>query len=72
MPDMNGLVVLENMRQNETLKDTPVIMLTAESGSTSIERADQLKVSGYVAKPFKGDQLLEQAAHILPLPTGGS
>lgn len=68
MPDMNGLVVLENLRQNDALKNTPVIMLTAESGGTSIERADKLKVSGYVPKPFKGEQLLAQAAQILNLP----
>jgi len=67
MPDMNGLVVLENLRQNEALKNTPVIMLTAESGNTSIERADQLKVAGYVSKPFKGEQLLAQAGQVLQL-----
>jgi CheY-like chemotaxis protein len=67
MPDMNGLEVLENLRQNELLKDTPVIMLTAESGNNSIERADKLKVTGYVPKPFKADQLLALAGQVLTL-----
>lgn len=67
MGDMNGLQVLEQLRQSETLQATPVVMLTAESGNKSIERADQLRVCGYVAKPFKGDQLLAQAANILNL-----
>lgn len=67
MPDMSGLDVLHQMRQITTLQATPIVMLTAESGNASIERADQLKVSGYVAKPFKGERLLEIAAQILPL-----
>ena len=67
MADMSGLVVLEKMRQIATLKNTPVIMLTAESGNNSIEKADQLKVAGYVSKPFKGDKLLELAGKILKL-----
>jgi CheY-like chemotaxis protein len=67
MPDMNGLVVLEKLREVESLQATPVVMLTAESGNKSIERADRLKVVGYVAKPFKGEQLLALATQILNL-----
>jgi two-component system chemotaxis response regulator CheY len=67
MPDMSGLEVLAQMRGISTLQATPVVMLTAESGNSSIERADQLKVSGYVAKPFKSERLLELATQILPL-----
>ena len=67
MADMNGLVVLEKLREIESLQATPVIMLTAESGNNSIERADKLKVAGYIAKPFKGEQLLNLASQILDL-----
>jgi two-component system cell cycle response regulator len=67
MPDMSGLVVLEKLRAVEPLQATPVVMLTAESGNHSIERANRLKVVGYVAKPFKGDQLLALAGQILNL-----
>jgi CheY-like chemotaxis protein len=67
MPDMNGLVVLEKLRQVTSLANTPVIMLTAESGNISIERADTLKVIGYVSKPFKAEQLLSLAGKVLTL-----
>jgi CheY-like chemotaxis protein len=67
MPDMNGLLVLETLRSIDALKATPVVMLTAESGNNSIKRADELKVSGYIAKPFKGEQLLALAGQILNL-----
>jgi len=67
MADMNGLVVLEQMRQVEQLRATPVVMLTAESGVNMIERADKLQVAGYISKPFKGEQLLGLAGQILKL-----
>ncbi len=67
MADMNGLVVLEKLRQMPALQVTPVIMLTAESGHAALERADKLNVAGYVAKPFKAEQLLSVAGPILNL-----
>jgi len=67
MADLNGLVVLEKLRQVAQLKTTHVVMLTAESGNNSIERADALKVAGYISKPFKGAQLLAIATKLLNL-----
>ncbi len=67
MADINGLVVLEKLRAIDSLKNTPIIMLTAESGATSIARADQLNVAGYIAKPFKAEQLLSLAIPLLNL-----
>src|ERR1700761_2935621 len=59
MGDMSGLAVLEQLRAMPEFANTPVIMHTAESGRTTLEHADKLKVAGYVSKPFKGEQLLE-------------
>jgi len=67
MGDMSGLAVLEQLRAMPQFARTPVIMLTAESGQATLERAEQLNVAGYVAKPFKGDQLLVLAGPYLSL-----
>ncbi|HEX4140640.1 MAG TPA: response regulator [Candidatus Methylacidiphilales bacterium] len=67
MGDMSGLVVLEQLRAIPEFAHTPVIMLTAESGKATLERADKLKVAGYIAKPFKGEQLLELASKFVSL-----
>jgi CheY-like chemotaxis protein len=67
MGDMSGLAVLEQLRAIPEFVNTPVVMLTAESGKTTLERADKLKVAGYVSKPFKGEQLLELAAKFIAL-----
>jgi two-component system, chemotaxis family, chemotaxis protein CheY len=69
MGDMSGLAVLEQLRAMPQLVNTPVIMLTAESGQATLQRADQLQVAGYVSKPFKGDQLLALAGpYLAPKP----
>jgi CheY-like chemotaxis protein len=67
MADMNGLIVLEKMRAIESLANTPVIMLTAESGNNSIAQADRLKAAGYISKPFKAEQLLTMANLVFKL-----
>ncbi len=67
MSDLNGLVVLEKLRAMPAFVATPVIMLTAESGHSTLERADQLGVAGYIAKPFKAEQLLELARQFIVL-----
>jgi len=67
MPDMSGLVVLEKLRQIKSLAGIPIIMLTAESGNISIERADKSKVIGYISKPFKAEQLVDLAGKVLTL-----
>ncbi len=67
MGDMSGLAVLEQLRALPEFANTPVIMLTAESGKTTLERADKLRVAGYVAKPFKGEQLLALAGKFITL-----
>jgi CheY-like chemotaxis protein len=67
MADMSGLAVLEKIRGLECLRATPVIMLTAESGENSIACADRLNAAGYIAKPFKGDQLVTMANLIFKL-----
>ena len=67
MADMNGLVVLEKMRETKALKSTPVIMLTAESGRDNVLQIARLGVRDYLVKPFKEDQLVEKAGRCVTL-----
>ena len=67
MPVMDGITMLGKLRQDPALKNTPVIMLTAESGRDSVARIAQLGVSDYLIKPFKEEQLLEKVVKIFPL-----
>ena len=52
MPQMDGFGVLDTMNQNHWIDDIPVIMISAESGSRHIERAYELGVTDFIARPF--------------------
>jgi len=67
MPVMNGTEMLGKLKKDPDLKDTPVIMLTAESGKENVLEIVKMGVSDYMVKPFKGEQLIERATKILTL-----
>lgn len=67
MPVMTGIEMLGKLFEDESLKNTPVIMLTAESGKDHIMNIVKMGVKDYIVKPFKGEQLIERAKLILDL-----
>ena len=52
MPEMDGFGVLGVMAENHWIEDIPVIMISAESGSSHIERAYELGVTDFISRPF--------------------
>ena len=67
MPVMTGTEMLQKMKADTLLRDTPVIMLTAESGKENVMKIAKMGVNDYVVKPFKGDQLIDRVAKIFQL-----
>jgi CheY-like chemotaxis protein len=67
MPVMSGIEMLEKLKGEASLKDIPVIMLTAESGKDNVMKIVKMGVSDYMVKPFKGDQLIERVEKIVKL-----
>jgi DNA-binding response OmpR family regulator len=67
MPVMNGTEMLGKLKKDPDLKDTPVIMLTAESGKENVLEIVKMGVTDYMVKPFKGEQLIERVTKILTL-----
>ena len=67
MPNMTGLEALQMIRSTPGIAATPVVMLTAESDAQRLGAADQLKVAGYISKPFQGAQLIALTKKIIPL-----
>ena len=67
MPVMNGIEMLEKLKAEPSLKDIPVIMLTAESGKDNVMKIVKMGVNDYMVKPFKGDQLIERVEKIVKL-----
>ncbi len=52
MPKMNGYEVLEYIKNNEKLRDTPVIMITAVDDLDSVVRCIEMGADDYLFKPF--------------------
>lgn len=59
MPEVNGPVVLRNLRTMPNSKDTPVMFLTAKKDRESVMEAASLKPEKYLLKSLKGTELLE-------------
>ena len=57
MPNMTGLDLLKSIRADEALKDTPVMLVTAEAEKENIIQAAQAGVNDYIVKPFTADVL---------------
>lgn len=56
MPRMDGLEVLQQMRDDEALRRIPVVMLTSSSEESDLARSWDLGVNAYVVKPVDADQ----------------
>lgn len=68
MPVMDGRAALRALRAQDETRETPVIMLTAESGKDIVVEVAQLGVSGYIVKPFKPDVFQAEVAKVLGEP----
>lgn len=57
MPRVDGFEVLAWMRQNESLKNIPVVMLSSSSMAGDKEKARQLGATAYITKPLEAKEL---------------
>lgn len=71
MPVMNGIQMLTLLKEDDQLKNIPVIMLSAESGKEHVMQIVKMGVTDYIVKPFKGEQLIDRAAKVLDLSKTG-
>ncbi|MFN4194962.1 MAG: response regulator [Thermosynechococcus sp.] len=61
MPEMDGYELCRQLRQTETLKDVPVVMLTGRDGLVDRIRARMVGATDYLTKPFTPQELLSLA-----------
>lgn len=53
MPNMDGITVLEKIKNDVCLKDIPVMMLTTTDNPREIEKCYQLGCNVYITKPIE-------------------
>ena len=64
MPNMTGIELLRKIRSDPTLKQLPVLMITAEAKKENIIEAAQAGASVYIVKPFTAATLDEKLKKI--------
>ena len=64
MPRIDGLKTLELIRKREDWQHIPVFFLTATADRDTIVKASQLKVNGYIKKPFMPQDLVDRVAEV--------
>jgi two-component system chemotaxis response regulator CheY len=60
MPEMSGLEFLRKIRDNESTRDVPIVIITANASSDDVAEAVRLRVNGYVLKPFTAELFKER------------
>lgn len=65
MPRMDGFELATNVRNDERLKDIPIIMITSRTGQKHRDRADKIGVNIYMGKPFSEGELLDNIQSLL-------
>ncbi len=59
MPDVDGFMLVERLRQDPALRQTPVILLCSAERPGDAARCEALGVAALVRKPAKSSELLE-------------
>ena len=69
MPQMSGIEVLTAIRNSrkQALNEVPVVMITAKSLTTDIDKAIELGATSYIVKPFRSHTLINLVAKSLSL-----
>lgn len=65
MPDIDGLTLLDQLKQDRRTQAIPVILLTARPPADHSTQAAPLPIAGMIAKPFEPLNLASQIAEIL-------
>jgi DNA-binding response OmpR family regulator len=57
MPEINGLEVVRLIRSGETTRQTPVVVMSTESGTDDRQRSVLSGADDFLAKPFTVGEL---------------
>lgn len=65
MPNVDGYATLEQIKQNEKLKNCKVIFLSAKNKESDIQKGLDLGASSYMTKPFSLKKLVDKVNELL-------
>ncbi len=65
MPQMDGIELVRNIRDNEAYKEIPIIMVTTEAGEEDKEISLKAGVTSFLVKPITPKRLLYEIEKLL-------
>ena len=65
LPYFDGFELIKKIRQSESWRAVPIVMLTAKAGPDDVARAKQLGANEYIPKPFQPRELIARLQGIL-------
>ncbi|WP_071453143.1 hybrid sensor histidine kinase/response regulator [Gloeomargarita lithophora] len=67
MPRLNGLDLIQSIREHPQVNHLPVVMLTSRTGDRHRAKATSLGVNGYLGKPCNPSELLATIGQFVPV-----
>lgn len=65
MPRLNGIQLLEQVRESKALNSLNFVLITSGSDRDTVQKAIMLGVSGYIVKPFNAEEATDKLNDIL-------
>jgi len=65
MPDMDGLMLISEMKKDDVLSSVPVLIITTEKRDELVTEFMSKGAAGYLKKPFKPEDVREKIISIL-------
>lgn len=65
MPNMDGFVVCQTLRQDATTADLPVLMLSAKTQPEAVEEGMRAGATRYLPKPISYKDLIQHVREVL-------
>jgi len=65
MPEMDGIELTSNLRQMDSYKNAPILILTSETSAKKMTEARKAGASNWLSKPFIPPQLIAEVNKLL-------
>ena len=65
MPKMGGIEVCKRIREDEEIKDTKIVMVTAKNQQRDETKGMETGADDYIMKPFEADELIHVVNQVL-------
>ena len=65
MAQMNGLLLIEELKRYPKFQNKPILMLTTESSPEMKARGKALGVTGWMVKPFSDEKIIKAISMVL-------